>query len=203
MPIFILTKAKLLIPLMAKNRYVALLLVVGLILALGWYIHHRIDKAGFERGVSETNAKHELVLKQIREMYQSRLDEQEKVRVALEVKLTTELEHVRQQHEVEIGRVKDEADLAIAKHVSGANRLSIQTVPARAAATQGTGTPSACPGDNGTAERRELAPEAAEFLIREAEYATALATRLRACQSTVQLYLDKTREYNEALLKQK
>lgn len=203
MPIFLLTKAKLLIPLMAKNRYVTLLLVVGLILVLGWYIHHRIDKSGFERGVSETNAKHELVLKQIREMYQSRLDEQEKVRVALEVKLTTELEHVRQQHEVEIGRIKDEADLAIAKHVSGASRLSINTVPARTATAQGTGTPSACPGDHGTAERRELAPEAAEFLIREAEYATTLATRLRACQSTVQLYLDKTREYNDALLKQK
>ena len=203
MPVFLLTKAKLIIPLMARNRYLTALLVVVLIGFLGWYIHHRIDQGGYNRGVDETTQLYEVKQQQLRDMYQSLIDEQEMLRIQVETDTALKLSKLEERHRIEIGRVKDEADLAIAKHVSGANRLSINTVPARTATPESAGTPSACSGNNGTAERRELAPEAAEFLIREAEYATELATRLRACQSTVQLYLDKTREYNEALLKQK
>lgn len=203
MPVFLLTKAKLIIPLMMRNRYLTALIVMLLIGFLGWYIHHRIDQGGYERGVDETTQLYEIKQQQLRDMYQSIIDEQELQRVKIEAGIALELSKLEERHRNEIGRMKYEADLAIAKHVSGASRLSINTVSARAAASESTGTPSACSGDNGTSERRELAPEAAEFLVREAEYATSLAERLRSCQSTIRLYLNKTQEYNDSLVKQK
>lgn len=202
MPIFLLSKIKLLGPLMVKYRYLMVMLLMGLLFLSGGYVYYHIENRGYKRGVHDTTLTLTAEIQQLRQSYQDQLDQQTALVVEKELEIINQLNEIKQEHAIEIERVKDEATRAIANHASGVNRLSIQTVSARSTPAS-AGTTTTCPRSHGTTERRELAPEAVEFLIGEAAYAVAISARLTACQATVRSYLDKTREYNQALSNQK
>lgn len=196
---FLLPKAKLLIPLMTRSKYGLTILLTLLVLGGGYYIYYAIDKRGYQRGYEEMFDKHTTEIAQLRTMYEQRLTDQARLKQEVEEGMRLAIQSIHTTYRVQIEKVKEDAKAAIDSHVDGSRRLSIDTVPSRSPTSSGTGATGACSGDHGTAERRELAPEAAEFLIREAEYATKLATQLKACQSTIILYRTKAAEYNERL----
>jgi hypothetical protein len=124
---------------------------------------------------------------EIAEQTAKRLAEEQKRVREIESKARAELDVIRKQYETRIKEGEDEKRRVLADLRDARRRLSIPAkCPEARRAPEGGASPAAAGGH--AAERAELSPEAAEFLVGLASEADEVVRQLQAAQEVIRSY---------------
>ncbi|HEX7116256.1 MAG TPA: lysis system i-spanin subunit Rz [Steroidobacter sp.] len=155
-------------------------------LAALWWLWSAVDKAGYERGVSEERAK--WVARESEELAAANalIEKLQREARAAEQAHAKELAAISKRYQENLRNVEKARDAHIAALRAGALRLRDPEAPAcESACGGGVSEASAAAGGRNGPAGGELSAEASEFLLRLTAEADEVARQLQACQEII------------------
>lgn len=150
-----------------------------------WFVHHHIDKVGYERGKSETEARYAARDRAAEAAAQAKIKELEATRRAVEKEAETAINQIANQFEKERQNAKQTETILRARLAT--RDLVLRDPGAKPDAGCIGGMPAATASTGGSDGRApgELSRTASDFLIGLASEADEVARQLAACQQVI------------------